>query len=75
MIEPNIQDQEFIQAIFNTVIDPLVIVNDQGVVLAANAATEAVFGWSKYELVGGFGSNADARCVGAPASLVHSAIP
>lgn len=52
MIEPNIQDQEFIQAIFNTVIDPLVIVNDQGVVLAANAATEAVFGWSKYELVG-----------------------
>ncbi len=52
MIQPNEKYQKLIRAIFNTVVDPLLIIDQDGLIIAANEATESVFGWLTDELVG-----------------------
>ncbi|HLU37836.1 MAG TPA: ATP-binding protein [Planctomycetota bacterium] len=41
-----------LEHVFDAVLDPIIVINERGTVLAANVATERVFGWPPPELVG-----------------------
>lgn len=52
MISSLSEESGFLKAVFDTVVDPLVIIDAKGTVIAANNACERVLGWSPESLIG-----------------------
>ena len=54
-VESGSQDPDYVelwQAVLRTAVDPIIVIDHEGVVLRANAATERLFGYSSEYLVG-----------------------
>jgi PAS domain S-box-containing protein len=47
-----LESNQQIKALFDTVIDGLIVINEQGIIQTANPATTKIFGYSNEELVG-----------------------
>ena len=52
MLEKAEQREAMLAAILRTAVDPIIMINERGIIESANSATEDVFGYSLEELIG-----------------------